>query len=107
MKTITMCAAVVGLVLPTLAAVAGPIQVTVSAGEFDRTDTPVFVDLKLTADQMKEPISVVADGKVLPAQIEPLADGQARVWWIVDSLPKGATRGFEIKPGRGCQGFRG
>ena len=102
MKACMMRVAFVLLVLPALAACASPMRVAVSAGDFDRADTPVSVDLKLTAEQMKEPICVVADGQTQAAQIEPLDDGRVRVWWIVEKLPKGASREDEIKPREGA-----
>lgn len=103
MTALVMRVVLVGMFLPTIAAFAGPIRVSVSAGEFDRADTSVCADLKLAADQMKGPVCVVAEGKTQPAQIEPLCDGQARVWWFVNGLAKGATREYEIKLGEAAK----
>jgi hypothetical protein len=94
---------VVAMLIPALFACAGELKVTVAAGDSDRADAPVYVDLKLAADQIKAPICVAAEGKIQPAQIEPLDSGQARVWWIIDNLPKDQSRTYEIKPGKSAQ----
>lgn len=91
------------LVLPALLGYAAEIKVTLSAGDSDRADTQVSVDLKLTAEQMKEPICVVVDGEAQPAQIEPLDNGQARAWWIIGNLPKGKGQICEIRPGEAAK----
>jgi hypothetical protein len=78
---------------------AGDMKVTVSAGDSDRVGTPVRADLKLGAEEMKGPVCVVVDGVTQPAQIEPLEDGRARVWWILESLPKGKSQTCTIRTG--------
>ncbi|HSW44728.1 MAG TPA: DUF6807 family protein [Phycisphaerae bacterium] len=100
MLRIRVLVCLLALMAPALTAGAADTKATVSAGNTDRHDTPVSVDLKLTAEQMTQPICVVSDGRTQPAQVEPLADGQARVWWIIDNLPQGTSRTIEIQRGK-------
>lgn len=94
---------VIAVILPALLGYAAEIKVTVSAGDSERVATPVYTDLKLSAEQMTGPICVVADDKTQPAQVEPLDGGRARVWWIVDNLPKGKSQTVQIKPGEAAK----
>ncbi len=83
-----------------LGAGASEIEVAVAAGAFDRMDTPVCAEIELSAERMKEPICIAAEGKVQPAQIEPADGGKARVWWIIDKLAKGQSRTYALMPGK-------
>jgi hypothetical protein len=84
---------------------AGDIEVTVSAGDSDRSCTPVSVDIKLSAEQMKAPICVIDGpaGMPQPAQVEPIGEGSARVWWILKDLPKGKSQSCTLRTGEAAR----
>jgi hypothetical protein len=77
-------------------------RVKVMAGNVDRNDAPVSVDLQLPETQVREPACVAAGGKTAPAQIEYLGDGKARAWWLVSNLPAGQSRTYILKLGSAC-----
>ena len=88
---------------------AAPINIEVAAGETDRIDVPIYVEIAgLDASGTCQLIETKAadkskDGKErrigLPCQIE--ATDPPRVWFVLNGkTPKGETRRFELTPGR-------
>jgi len=77
-------------------------RVEVSAGRFDREYTPVHVDVALSPGRMNAPCCVAWDGRRMPAQVEPLPNGVARVWWMIPRLPAGRNRTYRILFGTDC-----
>lgn len=75
------------------------VRVNVAAGDFARQDTPVYVDLKLSPALFRQPAVVLDCNQKLPAQIEPLDGGKARIWWILPSIGKGQTKDLLIRIG--------
>jgi len=89
-----VCLLVVGSM--TAGCASGPV-LTVSAGDFHRHATPVYVDLQRKGLDATTVACVESDGHVAPAQIEPLDDGRGRLWWILSDLPAGQTRTYTVK----------
>jgi len=81
---------------------AAEFRVIVSAGDVDRNDAPVCLDLQLPEAQAKEPACVDAGGKQAPAQIEYSGGGKARAWWLVSNLEAGQSRNYTLKLGSAC-----
>ena len=71
-------------------------RATVSAGVTDRRDTPVFVDLEVPGLQDHPQAIASSASGAAPTQVEKLGPNKARVWWIVDRLPAGETRTYNI-----------
>lgn len=71
-------------------------QVTVEAGDVDRRHTPTFFDVE---DDGLHSRVAVCGATASPAQIEPLEEGRARIWWIMPELAAGTEQACHIVSG--------
>ncbi len=83
-------------------AVHSGMTVKVEAGKTGRQATPVFVEITWPVANTNTQACVSASNQTLPAQVEFLEDGKARVWWIVENLSAGQSRTYEIQLGESC-----
>ncbi|MBN2411025.1 PmoA family protein [candidate division KSB1 bacterium] len=77
-------------------------EIRIKAGNFDRTPSPVFVDISLPAVDATAPVCL-SDGKTkIPGQIENMGKGIARVWWITGQLEAGEVKDYTLFIGKKC-----
>lgn len=87
------------LLLLTLPA-AKSMTVVVHAGDVDRVNTPVWLDVKAAGIPKLGAwvANVSAEGIAVPAQVENSPAGpHSRVSWVVDRLAKGQTRAYDLR----------
>ncbi len=83
---------------------------TVEAGSYDRTATPVYLDVQLPEKAAETSVEISSNGEPVPAQIEKLDNGKARIWWIVSEIKAGESKDYKIefteKSGSEEEGFK-
>ncbi len=62
---------------------------------------PVYADFDAGQVDVQSPLCLVSGGHDTPGQIERLADGKVRLWWIVD-IPDGGSRTYDLYTDQNC-----
>jgi hypothetical protein len=78
-------------------------EVTVEAGDYDRSHVPVAAELDLPVTQPETPVCVKVDGEPrTPGQVERIDRQRAYLWWVIDEMAAGTSRSYTIDIGDDC-----
>mgnify|MGYP006271757113 CR=1 FL=1 len=75
------------------------ITLTIDAGESDRENTPVHINVPLKQLDWEQTATIEIDGETLPAQVELITDEEAQVWFILPELAAGESIQATLHPG--------